>query len=144
MRDYNVDLLDGFDGREIVYDEKKEKSYHARIWWALLIAVTLILLRGVTFHIDECQLAKNGQKITAEYNESTAQAVYREADGLYHQYDISGFSAEHEGTFITLYYRDNVAYAEPVHTTEFWLKTYLIFGAASLLCGWRLWKIYKG
>ena len=65
-------------------------------------------------------------------------------EDFYHQYDISGFTAEHEGAFITLYYRDNLAYAEPIHTTEFWLKTYLIFGAASLLCGWRLWKIYKG
>ena len=32
MGKYEVDLLDGFDGREIVYDEKKERSYHARIW----------------------------------------------------------------------------------------------------------------
>lgn len=144
MRDSNVDLLDGFDGREIVYDEKKERSYQARIWWALLIVAVLILLRGVTFHVDEYQLAKNGHQITAEYDEDTAQAVYWDADGFYHQYDISGFTAEHEGAFITLYYRDNLAYAEPIHTTEFWLKTYLIFGAASLLCGWRLWKIYKG
>lgn len=144
MRDYNVDLLDGFDGREIVYDEKKEKSYHARIWWALLIAAVLILLRGVTFHIDERKMVHSGNQILAEYNESTAQAVYWDTDGLYHQYDISGFSAEHDGDSITLYYRENVAYAEPVHTTGFWLKTYLIFGAASLLCGWRLWKIYKG
>jgi len=144
MRDYNVDLLDGFDGREIVYDEKKEKSYHARIWWALLLAAILILLRGVTFHIDERQLAKNGQQITAEYNESTAQAVYWDADGLYHQYDISGFTAEHEGNAITLYYKEDVAHAEPIHTAGFWLKTYLFFGVASLLCGWRLWKIYKG
>ena len=144
MRDYNVDLLDGFDGREIVYDEKKEKSYHARIWWALFIAAVLILLRGVTFHIDEMKLLQQGKQIVAAYNESTAQATYIEADGTYHQYDISGFSAEHDGDAITLYYVDEVAYAEPIHVVSFWIKTYLFFGTASLFCGWRLWKIYKG
>ena len=143
MRDYNVDLLDGFDGREIVYDEKKEKSYQARIWWALFAAAVLILLRGVTFHIDERKMVYSGNKIVAEYNESTAQAVYREEDGAFHQYDISGFTAEHDGDTITLYYEDTVAYAEPIHTVGFWLKTYLIFGTASLFCGWRLWRIYK-
>lgn len=144
MRDYNVDLLDGFDGREIVYDEKKERSYHARIWWALFVAAALILLRGVTFHIDEMKLVRNGNVITANYNETTAQASYVEENGAYHQYDLSGFTAIHDGNIINLYYEENVAYAEPIHTVGFWLQTYLFFGAATLLCGWRLWRIYKG
>lgn len=143
MKDYNVDLLDGFDGREIVYDERKEKSYHARIWWTLFIVAVLILLRGLMFHIDEIKLQHGGRQIVAEYNESTAQAVYRGEDGSYHQYDISGFTAEHDGDTITLYYEDEVGYAEPVHTIGFWIKTYLIFGVASLFCSWRLWSIYK-
>lgn len=144
MRNYNVDLMDGFDGREIVYDEKKEKSYHARIWWALFIAAVLILLRGVMFHVDERKLVNGGNQIVAEYNETTAQAFYREENGAYHQYDISGFAAEYDGDKITLYYEEQIGYAEPIHTAGFWIKTYLIFGAASLVCGWRLWKIYKG
>lgn len=144
MRDYNVDLLDGFDGREIVYDEKKEKSYHARIWWALFVAAALILLRGVTFHIDERKLVHNGNQVVAKYNESTAQAIYREEDGSYHQYDLSGFTAEHDGDKITLYYEDEISYAEPIHTVGFWMKTYLFFGISTLFCGWRLWRIYKG
>ena len=139
-----MDLLDGFDGREIVYDEKKEKSYHARIWWALLAAAVLVLLRGVTFHIDEWKMVHSGNRIVAEYNESTAQAVYREEDGAFHQYDISGFTAEHDGDTITLYYDEAIAYAEPIHTAGFWIKTYLIFGIASFFFGWRLWRIYKG
>lgn len=143
MKDYNVDLLDGFDGSEIVYDEKAERSYQARIWWALFIAAALILLRGVTFHIDEIKLVNGGNMITANYNENTAQAFYIEDSGAYHQYDISGFSAVHDGDTINLYYEDEIAYAEPIHTVGFWLQTYLFFGTAMLFTGWRLWKIYK-
>ena len=81
--------------------------------------------------------------IEASYNETTAQAVYKEDNGAYHQYDISGFSAEYEGDRIRLYYKDYVAYAEPVHRTGFWIQTYFIFGAITGLCAWRLWMIYK-
>lgn len=143
MKDYNVDLLDGFDGREIVYDEKAEKSYHARIWWALFIAAVLILLRGVTFHLEEMKLVQDGNMILASYHETTAQATYREENGIYHQYDISGFTAQHNVDTIPLYYEEDIAAAQPVHVGSFWLQTYLIFGVATLFCGWRLWRIYK-
>ncbi|MBQ8280289.1 MAG: hypothetical protein IJZ23_10640 [Roseburia sp.] len=143
MKSYNVDLLDGFDGREIVYDEKAERSYQARIWWALFIVAVLILLRGVTFHMDEIKLVNSGDMITANYNEDTAQASYIDDNGMYHQYDISGFSAEHDGDTINLYYEEEIAYAEPIHEVAFWIQTYLIFGTAILFIGWRLWKIYK-
>ena len=89
MGKYEVDLLDGFDGREIVYDEKKERSYHARIWWALLGAAVLILLRGVTFHIDEIKMQRNWKTIEADYSETTAQAVFIEDIGMYHQYVLA-------------------------------------------------------
>lgn len=143
MGDYDVDLLDGFDGRELVYDEKKEKSYHARIWWFLFAAAVLILLRGVTFHINEIKMKNSWNEIEATYYETTAQAVYIEENGAYHQYDISGFSAEHDGDTIKLYYEDQIGYAEPVHEASFWGQTYLIFGLATLFIAWRLWVIYK-
>lgn len=139
----DVDLLDGFDGREIVYDEKKEKNYHARIWWFLLGIVALVLVRGVTFHVNETKMKNSWNVIEADYYESTAQAIYIEESGSYHQYDISGFPAEHEGDKIKLYYENEIGYAEPVSELSFWIKTYLIFGAAALFCGWRLWRIYK-
>ena len=143
MGRYDVDLLDGFDGRQLVYDEKKEKSYQARIWWFLLGAAVLILLRGVTFHIDEVKMKNSFFMIEATYYEETAQAVYVEENGSYHQYDIRGFSAEYEGDRIRLYYKDNVAYAKPVHRINFWIQTYLIFGSMAAFCAWRLRVIYK-
>ena len=109
----------------------------------MLGAALLVLLRGVFFHIDERTMKKEFQFIEATYYEETAQAVYREENGAYHQYDISGFSAEYEGDTIRLYYEDQIAYAEPVHEIGFWIRTYLIFGAASAFCAWRLWVIYK-
>lgn len=136
--------MDGFDGSEIVYDEKAEKSYHARIWWALFIAATLIFLRGVTFHIDEVKLVKTGNMIVANYNDTTAQAFYIEDNGTYHQYDVSGYSAAHEENQIKLYYEDEIAYALPARETGFWIKTYLFFGGAMLFTGYKLWKVYKG
>ena len=143
MGKYEVDLLDGFDGREIVYDEKKERSYHARIWWALLGAAVLILLRGVTFHIDEIKMQRNWKTIEADYSETTAQAVFIEENGIYHQYDLAGFDAAHHGDKMTLYYEEDVAYAQAVHELSFWIKTYFIFGLAILFTGWRLWVIYR-
>ena len=142
MGKYEVDLLDGFDGREIVYDEKKERSYHARIWWALLGAAVLILLRGVTFHIDEIKMQRNWKTIEADYSETTAQAVFIEENGMYHQYDLAG-AAAHHGDKMTLYYEEDVAYAQAVHELSFWIKTYFIFGLAILFTGWRLWVIYR-
>lgn len=143
MGRYDVDLLDGFDGRQIVYDEKKDRKYHARIWWFLLGVVVFVLLRGVIFHIEEVRMKKNFQVIEATYYEDTAQAVYVEENGLYHQYDIRGFSAEYEGDRIRLYYENQIGDAEPVHETGFWIKTYLIFGLAGIFTAWRLWMIYK-
>ena len=75
MGRYDVDLLDGFDGRQLVYDEKKEKSYQVRIWWFLLGVAVLILLRGMMFHIDEIKMKNSWNVIEAEYREDTAQAV---------------------------------------------------------------------
>ena len=143
MGRYDVDLLDGFDGRQLVYDEKKEKSYQVRIWWFLLGVAVLILLRGIMFHIDEIKMKNRWNVIEAEYREDTAQAVYREGNGAYHQYDISGFSAEYEGNVIRLYYEEQVGYAKPVHEAVFWIQTYLIFGVATAFSAWRLWVIYK-
>ena len=143
MGRYDVDLLDGFDGRQIIYDEKKEKKYHARIWWFLLGVVVFVLLRGVIFHIEEVRMKKCFQVIEATYYENTAQAVYVEENGLYHQYDISGFAAEHEGDTIKLYYENQIAYAKPVREAGFWTRTYLTFGLAGIFITWRLWMIYK-
>ena len=143
MGRHNVDLLDGFDGRQLVYDEKKEKRYQARIWWFLFGAAVLILLRGVAFHVDEINMKKNFNMLEATYNERTAQAVYIEENGAYHQYDISGFSAEYEGEIIRLYYEEQIGYAKPVHEIGFWIQTYLIFGAITIFTTWRLWIIYK-
>ena len=143
MGRHDIDLLDGFDGRQIVYDEKKEKSYQALIWWFLFGAAALILLRGVVFHIREVNMKNNFSVIEASYHEGTAQAVYVEENGAYHQYDISGFSAEYAGDRICLYYEENISYAEPVHKISFWIQTYLIFGTMIGLCAWRLWVIYK-
>ena len=143
MGRYEVDLLDGFDGREVVYDEKKEKSYQARIWWALLIAAVLILLRGVTFHINEMKMKKTWTPIVAEYHEQTAEAYYTDENGIKHHYSLAGFAVEHVDGKVTLYYEQDVNFAEPVHIISFWIKTYFIFGVAIALFIWRLWMIYK-
>ena len=143
MGRYDIDLLDGFDGRQLVYDEKKEKKYRGRIWWFLLVVALLILVRGVMFHINEINMKHNYFMIEATYYEKTAQAVYVEENGSYHQYDISGFSAEYEGDKIRLYYKEHVGYAQPVHRVSFWIQTYLIFVVSAGFFAWRLWKIYK-
>ena len=145
MGRHDIDLLEGFDGRQIVYDEEKEKKYQARIWWFFLGIAIFILVRGFIFHVGEMKMKTSWNVIEATYYESTAQAIYRGdgEEGVYYQYDISGFSAEHDGNKIKLYYEEYIAYAEPVHEIQFWLQTYLIFGLVAVFSGWRVWTIYK-
>ncbi len=128
-----------------VQTEQQEKSYEARIWWALW-AIALIALAYTVWHqVREYDLVHNGQCIEAEYYVYNGQelAKYLDQDNRYHSYNVSGFDAVHDEQTIKLYYKDNINFAEPRRRFRSWLFSYLLFVPAFAGCSLRLHKIYR-
>lgn len=134
---------DGFDGNATIYNEKEEKSYQARIWWALFVVALLVIVRGVYGQIKEYRVVSVGNTIICDYNEETMQASYKDPEGRFRMYDISGYDPQYEGKQITLYYTDSIEFAIPKNTLWSWVKIYVMFGAALFFVSWRLYRIYK-
>ena len=144
MAGHDVDLLDGYDSSQVVYDEKQEKKYHAGIWICIAFCMGLVLIRGIVFHIEEIYQVASWQCIEADYNEETMYATYKDADGVWYQYNVSGLSPVHDGNKIKLYYEEDMRAAEPVSTLSFWLGAYALLGGLIGFSVWRIVRIYKG
>lgn len=143
MKKQNIDLMDGFDAKECVYDEKKEKRYHAGIWACLIFCAALILIRAVSYHVEEIIMVSRNSYLEAQYNEKSMQAYYIDESGRWRQYDISGFAPVHEGESIRLYYEENIEEAQPVNSLSFWLFVYALTGGISAFALWRILRIYR-
>lgn len=127
-----------------VETEQQEKSYEARIWWALW-GVALMAMAYTAWHqAHEYDLVHNGLCIEAEYYIYNGQelAKYCDENNRWHFYNVSGFDAIHDENTIKLYYKENINLAEPHRHPWIWIFSYLLFGAIFSGCSLRLRKIY--
>lgn len=128
-----------------VETEQQEKSYEARIWWALWCVALTVLIYTVWHQYREFDLVHNGQCIEAEYHvyNGNELARYRDENNGYHSYNVSGMDAIHGEQTILLYYKDNIAHAEPHRHPRVWLFSYVLFVPIFVGCSLRLRKIYR-
>ena len=138
---YNFgDSWDGFDAKEYVYDEHKEKKWRTGIWKILFCLMALIILYIITNHIDEIRLVKEGTMIEAEYDAKNSVARYWDENGLLHTYNLSSYYPEYEGNVVRLYYTDSLNYARPRNTLSSRIFLYCFFGVILALSVWRIKK----
>lgn len=142
MGKYQVDLMEGYDAKDCIYDEKKEKRYQATIWIVIMVCMILVLLRGVIWHIEELYIAATYQKLEAEYNEKSDYAYYIDRDGKEKQCSMDGYDFEINDGKVTLYYNKDFSEIRPINTIWFWVKIYLFLGGIIAICIWRITKIY--
>lgn len=142
----DVNLWDGFDGREIVYDDKKEKAYHSRIWVVLGGIAALILISLFGKLGAEIMLKMNGNSIEAEYDSDATKTYARiyDEDGKMHSVNLDQyFSPVHDGDHITMYYYDDIAQARPISKPSVWGGYFGFFGAMFGISVLRLHAIWR-
>ena len=138
---YNMgDSWDGFDAKQYVYDEHKEKNWRTGIWKILFCLMALIILYIITNHIDEIRLVKEGTMIEAEYDAKNSVALYWDENGSLHTYNLSSYYPAHEGDMVRLYYTDSINYARPRNTLSSRIFHYCFFGGLLALSVWRIKK----
>lgn len=142
MGKYQIDLMDGYDGRECVYDEKKEKRYHATVWICIMVCMILVLIRGALWHAQEIDMILHYRMLDAVYNEQTGYAYYVDDAGRQRQCSLDGYDAQIKDGKVTLYYKDDLSEVHPVNSVWFWLRIYLFLGGVTAICCWRIMKIY--
>lgn len=137
--------FDGFDNSDSVkkYDDRKEKHFQADIWIFLSIIFVGIFAVNCYKHIRELQLVKNGICIEAEYFAEQMRATYFDENRNYYSFDVSGTRPVAEGDRIRLYYMNEIRSARPQTENTFWIGCYIIFGALSAFCIWRVVSVYR-
>ena len=143
MAKLDVDLMEGYDGKNYVYDEKQEKRYESRIWVGIAVCMILVLLRAASWHIEEIYMVHNWQVVEAEYNQKAQFAYYEDENGKSYQSSVEGFLPDFDGDTIKLYYETNIQNAEPVNSLSFWFGAYALCGGILAFCAWRIARIYK-
>lgn len=125
--------------------EKEERSLEARIWWALWGVALVVLLYTAWHQIREYDLIHNGQSFEAEYEvyKGMELARYYDENNHYHSYNIGGLDAVHGENTITMYYKHDIARAQPRVNPRLWIFSYVFFGAGFVGCSLRLRKIYS-
>lgn len=128
-----------------VETEQQEKSYEARIWWALWAVCLVVLVATAYNHIRECILVYTGNCMEAEYStyQGRELAKYYDENNFPHTIDISNYDAAHEGDKVLLYYKDYMELAQPRSRVMGWVFPYLGFGAGLAACSFMIYKIYK-
>lgn len=141
----DINLWDGFDGREIVYDDRKEKQYHSRIWVVLGIIAGLLLLSLFWRLGTEIVYRTCGNSLEAEFVEEPTKIYaryYDENDNAY-TYNLSEFFTPiHNGDKITLYYMSDIQEARPASKLTAWFGYFGFFGVIFGICVWRLYVIW--
>ncbi len=140
------DAWEGFDGREVVYNEKEEKRYESTVWKYLLGLAIIVLIIVVLKHIGEIQLYSQGHCIEAvyvKYENGSEVARYVDADNKLHIFDITGMNSVHDREMVKLYYEENMRDAKPLTRWTEWALYYTFFGLMLLISIWRLRKVYK-
>lgn len=127
--------------------EKSEQSYEARIWWALWAVALAVILYTAWQQYRNFDLVHNGICVEAEYSvykeRQLAKVWDSETGNLIQSFDVSGMDARHGEDTIRLYYKDNLALAEPQRELSAWLKSYALYGLMFAGCSWKLRRIYK-
>ncbi len=127
--------------------EKSEQSYEARIWWALWAVALVVILYTAWQQYRNFDLVHNGICVEAEYSvykeRQLAKVWDSETGNLIQSFDVSGMDARHGEDTILLYYKDNLALAEPQRELSAWLKAYALYGLMFAGCSWKLRRIYK-
>lgn len=144
-KERDISSFDGFDGAEVVYDDRKEKQYQSRIWVLLLLIAGLMLLSFVFKLGEELVYKIRGTAIEAEYNETTAKnyARYCDENGKWYTYDMADFFApKAEGDKIVLYYISDLEDARPMSAASAWLYCFGFFGVIFGISVWRLYRIW--
>lgn len=128
----------------MVETDRQERSYEARIWWALWGIALLALIYTVYHQFREYDLIHNGQCIEAEYFTHNGQerARYYDENGGYHGYNLSGMDAVHGEHTVLLYYKTNLSAAEPRLHPRVWIIAYILFVPLLAGASFRLYRIY--
>ncbi len=140
------DAWEGFDGREVVYNEKEEKKYESTVWKYLLGVAIIMLLIVVFKHVEEIRLYTKGHCIEAVYMKNgngTEVARYINEDNRLQIFDITGMNAVHDGERVKLYYMENINTATPMTRWTEWALYYIFFGVLLCVSLWRIFRVYK-
>lgn len=87
--------------------------------------------------------SSTGTCIEAKYFEQERRASYVDEDGTYYNFDVGGFFQVEDGGGINLYYTDEISKARPQTMLVFWIACYVLFGALSIFCIWRIVSVYR-
>lgn len=138
---YNLgDSWDGFDSKQYVYDEHKEKGWRTGIWKVLACLSALVIIYIISNHVDEIRMVKNAEMIEAEYDAERGTARYVDDNGMLHTYNLSSYFPAHEEGMVRLYYIGSLNYARPRNSLASRLFYYLLFGGLFAICIWRIKK----
>jgi hypothetical protein len=143
MGAYMGESWDGFDGRDHVYDEKKDKKWNSGIWKLIGCLAALMLIYIFVNHMKDILLEKQGICLDAEYDEEKMVAIYQDENGQSYTYYLSGYKPESRDGRVKLYYRHNIRGARPRNSTVSFIKNYCFFVVILAISVWRIWKIYK-
>lgn len=144
-KERDISLWDGFDNGQVVYDDRKEKQYHSRIWMILLIIAGAMIL-SLFWRLGEDLVYKTrGTAIVAEYEKDATKsyARYYDENRKLYTYNMSDFFApKPQGDRITLYYLSDLEEARPMSRASVWISYFAFFGAIFGICLWRLYRIW--
>lgn len=141
MRDDVGDAWDGFDGREHLYDERKEKRWQKSIWRVLACVMGFMILYLISDQAEENRLVRQGSMVEAEYDALSLTARFWDEAGRRHTVNLNGYYPAHEGSRVRLYYEGNVEMARPLNSLPSKLFAYCFFGALLGLCLWRIKRV---
>ena len=139
---YNMgDSWDGFDAKQYVYDEHKEKNWSTGIWKILACIMLLVIIFIVKDHIDEIRYVNKGTMIEAEYDAEKGIARYWDDNGNLHIYDLSSYYvAADDSGILQMYYIGSLNYARPRNSLVSRLFFYFLFGGLLIISVWRIRK----
>lgn len=139
----DINLFDGFDGTEFVYDDRKEKQYHSKIW-IVLLTLAVVLICSLFWQLGKDMLYKTkGTAIVADYEKDATKcyARYYDEEENLHTYNMSNFFApKADGDKIVLYYIADLSEARPMSLLSVWLGYFCFFG---MMCGISVWRLYR-
>lgn len=141
----NIDLWDGFDNTESVYDDRKEKQFHSRIWVVLVLVAGGMLL-SLFWQLGKDLVYKTrGTAIVADYEKDATKcyARYYDEDRNLYTYNMSDFFApKADGDKIVLYYLTDLTEVRPMSLLSVWLVYFSFFSVMFGICIWRLYRIW--
>ena len=126
-------------------EKREDRRFDTAIWWVLWALCLFLVAYIVRMQYSEYKSIKGAKTVVANYTVSNKveRAAFRDEDGNFHSFDITGEGAEHDGDTIVLYYKDNIDLAEPRLSVGTWIRAYVLFGIPFVLLSVKLVFIYK-